>query len=447
MGTETKTATIHIGGMTCVNCQKRIQKAISREAGVVAVVVDYGKGIAVFRYIPSETSPKRIKTIIEKLGYTVETKQQQATERYKIIGILVIVIALYGILNVTGALQFLNLFPTAETEMGLGMLFIVGLLTSFHCIAMCGGINLSQCIPQGVTGTQSKKDTLLPSFLYNLGRVISYTLVGGIVGSIGAAISFSGAFRGVIQLIAGIFMIIMGINMLGIFPWLRKLTPRMPSLFAENIEKSKRNSKSPLVIGLLNGLMPCGPLQAMQIYALSTGGAIMGALSMLCFSLGTVPLMFGIGALSSILSKKFTSKVMAVGAALVVVFGVAMFTQGANLSNVKFPINDSSLTQNNVSPAQNNTGTGEQVQLITATYNGGGKYPTISVKEGIPVKLTLKVAKGAVRGCNKYIFIPEYNLQYKLADGDNIIEFTPKKAGNFEYGCSMWMYTGKINVG
>ena len=76
-------------------------------------------------------------------------------------------------------------------------------------------------------------------------------------------------------------MVIMGINMLGIFPWLRKFTPRMPKAFAKPIGREKARSKSPLIVGLLNGLMPCGPLQAMQVYALSTGSPFAGALSMM----------------------------------------------------------------------------------------------------------------------------------------------------------------------
>jgi len=70
----------------------------------------------------------------------------------------------------------------------------------------------------------------------------------------------------------------------------------------------QRGNKGPFTVGLLNGLMPCGPLQAMQIYALSTGNPLKGALSMLLFSLGTVPLMFGLGALGSLLSRRLRKK-------------------------------------------------------------------------------------------------------------------------------------------
>ena len=83
----------------------------------------------------------------------------------------------------------------------------------------------------------------------------------------------------------------------------QKTEPSNAKLFGNKIY-SNNGKHGPFYIGLLNGLMPCGPLQAMQIYALGTGSFVMGAASMFFFSVGTVPLMFGFGVLSSILSKK-----------------------------------------------------------------------------------------------------------------------------------------------
>ena len=87
-------------------------------------------------------------------------------------------------------------------------------------------------------------------------------------------------------MIAGVFMVIMGLNMLDISPWLKEDILRIPAELRVKISDRKR--EGPFYVGLLNGLMPCGPLQAMQIYALSTGDPVKGALSMMIFSLGTV---------------------------------------------------------------------------------------------------------------------------------------------------------------
>ncbi len=118
---------------------------------------------------------------------------------------------------------------------------------------------------------------------------------------------------------------------------LRKLQPRMPKFLARRINADKARSKSPLIAGLLNGFMPCGPLQSMQIVALASGNPVSGGPSMLMFSLGTVPLMLGLGSIVALLGRKFTRQVMQAGAVLVVVLGLAMLSQGGSLSGLLTP--------------------------------------------------------------------------------------------------------------
>ena len=93
----------------------------------------------------------------------------------------------------------------------------------------------------------------------------------------------------------------------------------------------------PFIVGIHNGFMPCGPLQSMWIVALAGGSSFAGAFSMLLFSLGTVPLMLGLGSLVSLLRKRFNSGVMSVGAVLVVVLGLSMLSQGGSLSGLLTP--------------------------------------------------------------------------------------------------------------
>ena len=339
-------------------------------------------------------------------------------------------------LNKLGLLNIFNAFPTPDENTSYGMLFIIGLFTSLHCVSMRGGINLSQCLNSDVTSNKGKLSTTKPAFLYNLGRVISYTIFGGIVGGIGSVISFTGWMQGLIQLIAGIFMIIMGLNMLNIFPWLRKLNPKMPKFFAKKF-KSKNNN-SPFFVGLLNGLMPCGPLQAMQIYALSTGSVTKGAISMFLFSLGTVPLMFGIGVLSSYMSKKFSNKVMKFGAILVVVLGFVMFNNGLALSGIN--ISQGSGANSAVRAEIQN-----DVQVVTTELKGR-RYEPIIVEVGKPVKWNIQASDGSINGCNNRMLIREYGIEKSLENGDNIIEFTPTETGTYTYSCWMGMIRSKIYV-
>jgi sulfite exporter TauE/SafE/plastocyanin domain-containing protein len=339
--------------------------------------------------------------------------------------------------------------------MGYGMLFVIGLITSVHCIAMCGGINLSQCIPNAAVMPQEgqRRNVLFPPIFYNAGRVISYTALGLMAGTLGSVIDISGRFRGIVQLIAGIFMVIMGINMLGIFPWLRRFNPHMPKIFAKKIEGQKAGSKNPLIIGLLNGLMPCGPLQAMQLYALSSDSPLAGGISMFLFSMGTVPLMFGIGALSSVLSKKFTRRVMKIGAILVTVMGITMFSYGWGLSGFNFNIADKFLAA--VNPFSSKTAASGEDAFVPIIENGvqivnslllPGRYPAITVQQGIPVRWTITAPQGSINGCNNRMIIREYNIEHRFQPGENVIEFMPEKPGRFSYSCWMGMIRSSITV-
>jgi sulfite exporter TauE/SafE/copper chaperone CopZ len=456
--------TLYIDNMTCVNCENIIERSLTGKPGIEDVNASYSNGTVTFTYDEDVITIPEIEEIIKKEGYHVrkEAKENPSAKDQmnygnnggagnpvgkgrdytNVIGAAIIIFALYLIASRFGFLNIFNAFPVAKEGMGYGMLFLIGMLTSVHCVAMCGGICLSQCVPKNENGAFiSKFQALRPSLLYNLGRVISYTVIGAIVGMIGSVVSFSGPMKGLVQILAGVFMVIMGINMLNIFPWLRKFNPRMPKIFAKKIY-AQRSSRSPLFIGLLNGLMPCGPLQAMQLYALSTGSPIKGAVSMFLFSVGTVPLMFLFGAISSFLSKKFTAKMMSVSAILVVTLGIFMFNNGLSLSGIALPtlpVVSGSTASASVAAIK------DGVQEVT-TGLSSGSYEPIVVQKGIPVKWTIQAEDGDINGCNNSIIIQKYGIQKTLEVGDNVIEFTPTDSGTVPFSCWMGMIRSKITV-
>ncbi|MDR3255499.1 MAG: sulfite exporter TauE/SafE family protein [Synergistaceae bacterium] len=463
-GSERKTRTeiLHIGGMTCANCERTIERGLRKLGGVAEASVSYGRGTARVVFDDS-IELADIKKTIQDMDYSVLSSEALpgAEERFdmrQLLGVICLVFAAYIFAQRPGAGIF-NLFPQAEKGMGYGALFVVGLLTSVHCIAMCGGINISQCLDSHSSGDCGKKtcgaaySSLRPSLLYNAGRVVSYTVAGGLVGALGAVVSFSGAARGLVQLAAGVFMVIIGVNMLGILSPLRRLTPRLPKFVTDRVERGK-GGRGPLYVGLLNGLMPCGPLQAMQLYALYTGSVLQGALSMFVFSLGTVPLMFGLGAFSALLSKKFTARVMKIGASVVIIMGVVMFSNGMALSGLSGFAGLDGFDSPGVQPVAVSQGAAAEafssgapgdVQLVNTPLGSRG-YPSITVRAGTPVRWTISAAKGTINGCNNTIIIPAFNLEKRLSVGDNVIEFTPAKSGVYRYSCWMGMIRGKITV-
>lgn len=419
-------ARLRVTGMTCAHCQQTVERALRGVPGVSRAAVDLAKAEARVAYDPKKTSEAEFVRAIEGAGYSVQKSKPLPLILRAAIGLAAIALVYLGMRHVgSGALA--DMLPLAQEGMGFGMLFVIGLITSVHCVVMCGGIALSQCMgkPSGVR----------PSILYNLGRVIAYTVVGALVGALGAVVSFSGAAKGVIQTIAGGFMILMGLNMTGLFPWVSRLIPRMPGGIAKKLNRAR--GSGPLVVGLLNGLMPCGPLQAMQIYALSSGSWARGALSMLLFSLGTVPLMFALGALGGKMSAKFNRRAMAVGAVLVAALGLTMLSGGLTLAGVAVP----GASAGN-SAASDVAG---DVQRVSTTLQSG-RYAPITVVRGVPVEWTIDAPKGTINGCNNRMFIPEYGIEHKFAQGENVITFTPEETGVFPYSCWMGMISSAITV-
>jgi sulfite exporter TauE/SafE/copper chaperone CopZ len=452
--------------MTCINCENIIERELSEVAGIQQVKASYSAGTATITFDESIIGLNEIEKILEKSDYfvkkdepvTAQARVNQTpgktgnssmnngkTDYTDIIAVLIIMFAVYMIANRFGLLNIFNAFPVAKEGMGYGMLFIIGVLTSVHCVAMCGGICLSQCVPkdQPEDYKPSRFETIKPSLLYNLGRVISYTVIGGIVGAIGSVVSFSGMAKGLVQLAAGVFMVIMGLNMLNIFPGLRKFNPRMPKIFAKKIY-AKRLGSSPLYVGILNGLMPCGPLQAMQLYALSTGSPVKGAVAMFLFSVGTFPLMFLFGALSSFMNKKFSGKLMKVSAVLVVVLGVFMFGNGISLSGISFPTFP--MASGQAQAGSGNVAVMEDGVQVVTTGLSSGRYEPIIIQKGIPVKWIIQAEDGDINGCNNSIVVPKLGLKKDLAIGDNVIEFTAEESGAIPYSCWMGMIRSKITV-
>jgi sulfite exporter TauE/SafE/copper chaperone CopZ len=442
MGQKLTTKTLYIEGMTCTNCESKIRRKLSSKKGIKKAEVSFSKKTALVTYDASVVTLESILELIEKLGYTASGEAQAKAKRYiKTAGILCIIGASFLLLEYFGILNLLTPGETATADMSLGMLFIIGILTSVHCVAMCGGINLSQCIPQA--SDEKKATALLAPLLYNAGRVVSYTAVGFLVGALGSVLTFSTTVQGVLKLIAGVLMIVMGLNMLGILPGLNRFIPRLPKKLSAFFQKGTVKIKSSFVVGLLNGLMPCGPLQAMQIYALSTGNPFIGAASMFLFSLGTVPLMFLLGALGSLLSRKFTKGMMTVGAALVVVLGLSMLNQGGSLAGISV-ISFPTLEEEQVFETQPVTGAGDVQEVYSAL--SPYRYPSITVTENVPVRWVIDVPTGTLNGCNYRIIIPEYEIVHTFDFGKNVIEFTPTKAGKYMYTCWMGMIRANINV-
>ena len=259
--------------------------------------------------------------------------------------------------------------------------------------------------------------------------------------SVGSAFALSAQARAVIGVAAGAFMVAMGLTLMGILRpgVLSKLLPKKAVRKVASATATLRQ-RGPFLLGLVNGLMPCGPLQAMQVYAVATGSAAVGALSLFAFCLGTVPLMFVAGSVITALKARWRRGLMRVGGAMLVVFGLVAAGNGATLLgiNVSLPVQHGS---DEVVAATDADG----IQRATVEVDYGA-YQDVRLKAGVPAELTFHVPEGKLIGCNSSLAIPAFGIQADLATGDTAVSFTPDQAGAYPYACWMGMIKATITV-
>lgn len=426
-----KTEKIKVYDMTCTSCERKVERILKKLNGVAIAKANHNEEQVIVEYDIELCDISKIKESIKSAGYSVES-----SNNYKVIGILIVAAAIIFLGSSTAGFD-MNAKLNGASYIAL---FIIGMLTSIHCVGMCGGIMLSQSI--------SKKDVnklqaTRPAILYNAGRVIAYTLIGGLVGSLGSVLSLSLTVKSAMQIFAGLFMIILGLNMAG-FRIFRKLNIRLPWSACY----VKRKFKTPFLVGLLNGLMPCGPLQTMQLYALGTGSATKGALSMFLFALGTVPLMLTFGVLSGLLSKGYTKKILKMSGFLVIILGIIMGNRGLALAGVGIP-QFMNVWENSISDSATTSDKGKAllkdgIQEITMTADGSGFTPNqFYVKKNVPLRWIIK--GDSINPCNNAIAIPVLNQEHTIKSGENIIEFTPSDE-DINFSCWMGMIKGVIKV-
>ncbi len=207
--------------------------------------------------------------------------------------------------------------------------FVLGFLTSFHCMGMCGPIAIA--LP--LYGN-SRLQKLFGGILYNLGRTTTYIIFGFILGLFGQGLGALG-FQRWVSIIAGALMIITVLS-----PSLFKSNFNTPGIINSLLSKVKfalkklfslRSRRSLYLIGLLNGLLPCGPLYMAFIISTGTGNAINSSIFMLMFGLGTIPLLFSITILGNFISMSVRNKINNLLPVLIVIIGILFILRGLNL--------------------------------------------------------------------------------------------------------------------
>ncbi len=192
--------------------------------------------------------------------------------------LLFVLLQKLGIVNLVGA-----------GKVTYGTAFVVGIVASLStCMAVVGGLVLS------MSATFAKEgDRVRPQLMFHGGRIVAFFFLGGVIGAIGSAFTLNAWGTFALGLIIAIVMLILGINLLDVFPWAKKLQPSMPAFIARHAHGVAKfnHTLTPLLVGIATFFLPCGFTQSMQLYALTTGGFLSGGLTMLAFALGTLPVL------------------------------------------------------------------------------------------------------------------------------------------------------------
>jgi len=346
--------------------------------------------------------------------------------------------------------------------MSYTLILVTGFLASFHCALMFSGFILAYSVKKGeaVEGLWRKH------LLFNAGRLTSFTLMGAFLGALGSFFTMSPVFNAWITIAAAVVMVLYGLSMLEV-AWLRRLnnlSPRwlyqMTKRQAGEDGKSRFGAFQPAAMGVLTTLIPCGPIQAIQILALGSGSMFEGAVIMFLVSLATAPVLMGLGGAITRMAGSLRQTMIRWAAVAIFIFALTTLDRGLVLAGSPITVIPQLNIGKTLAIALQSNGVngdnGENADVAgVSVVNGAqelllvaerGYTPdTLTVKKGTPVRLTVEYRERAT--CQKQFLIPAFAVNETLPDyGSKVVEFTPTKTGTFPFTCGMGMYRGTLIV-
>lgn len=355
-------------------------------------------------------------------------------ETYKYLTVSIMVIVILGYIFIrAGLTRFIPLASGAE--IGASMAFVFGIAAGLStCMALVGGIVVAISARYAETHPEeSEMQRLKPQIAFNGGRIVIFTLLGGLMGYLGSFLRFSPVGLGAMILLASVAMLFIGLQLTGISPKLSNYSITLPKSFQKILHKNEHLGA--FALGGLTFILPCGFTQAVQLAAIASGSLYTGALIMGLFALGTTPGLFLAGAVSSSIKGKWATKLFIFVGVLVVLLSLFNMRNAFNLIGLSRV----------VKPAAKQVQMADGVQTIKMDVTARGYSPnTFTVKKGVPVKWEINVKDTGT--CAAFLIAPKITDYKALKRGTNTIEFTPEEAGNMNFSCSMGMYTGKFVV-
>ncbi len=464
----------HVKGMHCASCEVLIERHLKKIAGVHHVNVNRAANIVSIDF-EGDITLQQFQDALTGTEYTllpfhenIPAEQYKSPEhsphftgtQKRLLEIGAIAIIIFGAYFLLTSLDIIPKNFGLQENMSYGFVFLIGLIASTStCLAVSGGLLLAIAAKYNekhphVAGWQKFK----PHIAFNIGRIVSYTLLGGLVGILGSAISLSSTMNGVITLIASTAMVIIGIQLLHIFPALNKIHLKMPKWIAHKIyDKSTHHTTShghtsSFLFGASTFFLPCGFTQALQLYVLAKGSFTAGALTMLFFSLGTLPSLAAVGVLTSFIKGNFYRHIMTASAVLIIILGSINITNGLVLAGIYQPQLTKQATgistQNPYFQKLSQRSSEAELaplidgkQVVGMSVDGLEYFPAhFKIRKGIPVEWIIDATKAS--GCAHVITIPKLGITaYLPASGTKTISFTAHETGFLKFHCTMAMTT------
>jgi sulfite exporter TauE/SafE len=322
------------------------------------------------------------------------------------------------------------------------------------CLAVQGGLlasTLAYQVEQDIlAGSRAgaaqkfKPHIAQPILLFLLAKLIAYTILGFLLGALGAVLQLTSLMRAILYFAIGIFMIGNGLRMLKVHPIFRYFVIEPPSSLTRFIRRRSKDGTSlitPLFMGTLTLFLPCGVTQAMMAVALGTGSPLQGAILMFAFILGTSPLFFVVSyfatRLGAVLEKYFTRIV----AVTLLILGLVQVDSGLNLAGS--PVSFTILWQNLV-PKTNVFAPVEPGQYAVLVTEDGYNPSILHLPANQPV--TLDWVTEGTQACSRSIVMPDLNYEVILPPVGRVKFNIPfQEQGTIvRYSCSMGMYPSQL---
>ena len=434
-----------IRGMHCRSCELLTEDELSQIPGVSKVKTNFRTGAVEVSYAGKEPSFEALSEAVKRAGYEIGTGTRpwlanDISEWVKGLFALGVVFVLYVIARSLGLFDIT--LQSTENLSSLSFVLLLGVVAGLStCMAIVGGMVLaisarySEMHPEA-----SVRRKFLPNVYFNIGRVLGFAVLGGLLGAIGSTLSLSSLSVGTLMIFVSLVMILIGLQLLELFPRLSAWKLMLPKGIAQALgiqahTKKEYSHRRVMFLGAATFFLPCGFTQAAQLFVVTQGGFMTGAMTMGIFALGTAPGLLGIGGVTAAAEGNFRNFFFKIAGIIVIALGIFNFQSGMSLVRLGPAVKTDEIVNN----------TKEEVQVVRITQKGNGYFPSqVTVKKGQPVRLIVDSKESY--SCAASLLIPKVGIRKILKPGENVFEFTPEKSGDIPFSCSMGMYDGVIKV-